>query len=138
MVDGFQRVLLVTTAVVPAPLGVPRTTVIAFPALVIVEFVKAIEVLVYPVLPSRTTPSGSWLVFVASQICTRSPPPPPAFSSWSVTGVAVPSHPARIEFGSIGSLNVNVIESPVSARPTIPPAWLVVVSEDPVGLVVST
>ena len=55
--------------------------VVSFGLGVIVEFVKLIEVLVYPVLPSRTTPSGSCVVFVASQICTRSPPPPPAFSN---------------------------------------------------------
>src|SRR5204862_406336 len=42
------------------------------------------------------------------------------------------------EFGSIGSLKVNVMESPASARPLVPPLTLAVWISVAVGAVLST
>ena len=81
-------------------------------------------------------PNGRAAESAALRICTRSPPP--FCTSRRVTGVAAPVHPARMLFGSIASLKVKVIVSPVSARPVVPPDTFVVWMFVPVGTVLST
>ena len=70
-------------------------------------------------------PRGSCEVFAAFQIWTLSLPAPPS-TSRRVTVVAAPVQPARTEFASMVSLNVNAIVSPASAFPVVPPETFVV------------
>ncbi len=50
----------------------------------------------------------------------------PPSSSSTTTLVDAPVQPERIDWGSICSLNVKVIVSPVSAKPWLPPETLAV------------
>ena len=75
------------------------------------------------------------MVFALFQIVSVSFPPPP-FVRRTVTVVEAPVQVARIRFGSIGSLKVNVAASPASALPAVAPPFAVWMS-DAVGTVLS-
>jgi hypothetical protein len=134
--DGVQ-VILDGFALLVAPDAVPSVTVMLDPLSVIVEPVKVTVAVTWAVLPRLTVPRGSCVVFAAFQISTLSFPAPP-LTRRRVIVVAPPVQLARIESASTVSLKVNVIVSPASAWPAVPPATFVVCTSTAAGAVLST